>query len=877
MENLPPQVPTYLLKFFKWFCKPEFHYDIEGDLLQLFAERRREKGLKHARRHLLWDVLLLFRPGIIQPISVKHPHIPFAMYRNYFKITWRSMRKQKLYTFLNIGGLAIGLTAFILIFLYVQLELSYDRFFPNSDQVYRIYSQQKGNHYLDSDLFAVTPAGLAPALERDYPEVEYATSVQARQILIEVNKDSYYEKGLLADPHVFRVLPFTFLQGDPTTCLSNPNTLVLTQSFAQKVFGDENPIDKNIRFQNEEDYTVTGLIQDPPQNSSLKFSLIASILSDEDYESNIDREKWDNNSLITFLTLTEGADPLLLQGKLPELVTTYIDHGGDYPFKDTYFVQSIEDLHLETRANFDIGEKGNPQFIRLFSWVAILLLVLACINYMNLAIARSIRRAQEVGLRKVIGAKKRQLISQFLMESIFIALLSLLLALALTHLLAPFFGSIIQRPIHLDFADNPWLLPFLIFLVIAVGLVSGSYPALVMSSLLPIKVLKGKSYTHLKGINLQRVLIIGQYAASITLIICSLVIYQQFEYIRSKELGYDKDHILTIPTTYQDRALRKNFDELAVSLKQNPQITGVTACNSLPTFFDSSTLIHPGTNPEEKKEIAIYRGRVGYEYLDVFGIELLAGRNFSKEHTTDKKNAFILNETAIKTLGNWRPEEAIGKQFSLYGGELATIIGVVKNFHMHTLHMEIEPVMLQLRGSYFNHIAIKTSGEDLPETINFIKASVGEVSPYPVNFSFLDEKFEQLYRSDLRVGKIFGFFTFMSFFIASLGLFGLAAFTVGRRTKEIGIRKVLGATAQNIVGLVSKDFLEMVVWGFFIAIPIAWYAMGRWLESFAYGIELTWWVFAIAGALATLLAFLTISSQSLKAAWVNPVECLVDE
>ena len=874
MTPTPPPAPGFLLKLFKGFCNPDFHNDIEGDLLELYAQRSRSKGLRWAKIFLFLDILLLFRPGIIRPFTINHPHIPYAMYRNYFKIAWRSMLKQKLYAAINIIGLSIGLTAFILIFIYVQHELSYDRFLSNSEQIYRIYSQQKGNTYLGSDYFAVTPAGLAPALENTYPEVSAATSVQARSTLLGVDEQFFMEKGIMADPHFFKVFPFKLLKGSAEKSLESSHCIVLTQSLASKLFGDKDPMNQVILYQNDTTYTVTGIIQDLPETSSIKLDFIASILSEGDYKREVGREVWNNNSYITFFELQKDADPIALQNKLPQLVALHQEEEEHNPFTSELYVQALYDLHLETRPNFDIGIKGNPQYIRLFSWVALLVLLLACVNYTNLAIARSIRRTKEVGLRKVIGARKSQLMGQFLGESFIVSSLALILSLLISMYLLPFFGNLLERNLVLDFRKSPLLLPGLILLMIIVGIISGSYPALVMSSLKPIKVLKGKSLNHLKGLNLQRVLIISQYTVSIALIICSIIFYQQFQFIQNKELGYNKDHILTFPVSWRDKNLRENFDQLPNIWKNNPHILGYTACSSLPTHFDSSTLIKKDI--DAKEEIAIYRGGIDYHYLDMFEIPLIAGRNFSQDFSTDADRAFILNETAVKTLG-WTADSAVGNNFYLYGEEKVRVIGVVKDFHMHSMRMKIEPLMLELRNDYFNHVAFKVQAAGIEKTKEYISSQLELHTPYPINFQFLDERFDRIYQADTRLAKIFGFFTLLSVVIASLGLFGLAAFSAHQRTKEIGIRKVLGATVQNIVNLLSKDFLEMVVLGFFIAIPISWYAMHRWLEGFAYNIPIKWWIFAAAGAGALLLAFLTISSQSLKAALVNPVECLVDE
>lgn len=868
MEQRPPQSA---LKFLRWFCRPDYLEEIEGNLIELYEQQHAAAAGK-AKRQFYWNVLLHFRPEYIRTFN-SNPINTWGMYKNYLKIAWRSMLKQKLYTSINIAGLAVGLSCFILIFLYVQHELSYDRFYSNADQIYRVYQQQKGNNFLGSDYFAVTPAGLAGALKAECPEVSQATSIGERSVLLGGEKEHFFEKGLMADPNFFGVFPFPFLQGDAGRALQEPNSIVLTRSLAKKLFGDQEALGKTVDYQDQEPYTVTAVLEDPPTNISFKFSFVASIISaDENYQEQIKSEKWRNNGIHTFLTVSKKADPAQLQDKLQEVYKRHTGADETYPFKDTYYLQPLAELHLETIANFDIGLKGNPKYISLFSLVAILVLILAVINYMNLAIARSIRRAREVGLRKVIGARRRQLVVQFIGESVLVAFLALLLALALTYWLSPLFAHLLERPIALNFVDNLYLVPALLALVLIVGVLSGSYPAIFMSALRPVQVLKGKIDGQFSGIKLQRALVIGQYATSIVLIISSLVIYQQFQFIRSKDLGYDREHIVTIPV--RDKAVREHFDQLKTEWLKTPQILAITTSLALPTNIDASTIINDEEGDKEGTELQIYQTQIGYGFLDLFGIDLIAGRTFSSDYQTDAEESVVLNETAVKALG-WTAEEAIGQQITYSGTE--TVIGVIKDFHMHSMHMAIEPLMLRLQGQFFRNISVKVLPEDLPATLAVLEAGMKKYSSYPFEYSFLDEQFDELYKADIRLGEMLGFFTLLSIFIASLGLFGMAAFVARQRTKEVGIRKVLGATANNIIALLSGDFLKMVLLGFLLAVPIAWYGMHRWLQDFAYHIELEWWLFAVAGLAAMLLALFTVGAQSLKAVFADPVEALKNE
>jgi len=792
------------------------------------------------------------------------------MWKNYFKVAWRSMLKQKLYSFINLLGLTIGMTCFILIALYIQYELGYDQFHENSEHIYRAYHQQPGNEYLGSDYFAVTPAGLGTALEEEIPEVQKATTFKKQNALISYQQENYYEKGLWADNQFFDIFSFSFLQGNPQMALESPKTIVLTQSFAQKMFGNENPIGKAVVYQDGDAFTVTGVVEDPPANSSIEFSYVTSILSDQQYIGDMQKDEWTGSAFHNFFVLSENANLDDFGKKLEALASKRLGYSEDYPFEDHFYFQPLHQLHLETRMNFDVGLKGNPQYIRLFSIIAIIVLLLACVNYMNLAIARSIKRAAEVGLRKVVGARRGQLIGQFLGESILITFLALLFALVLTDILSPIFGYLLERPIELNPFENPYLIPGLLLLVVIVGLISGSYPAFSVSALRPVHILKGIKNSQFSGMALQRWLTVGQYAVSIILIISSLVIYYQFQFIKNKDLGYDKDHILTIQI--RDFSLLNKYEALRTEWLKNPQVSAVTASVDLPANIQSNSTVQE-ENENGANKFIFWNSRVDQHFLDVFGMQLVAGRFFPANAINNgEDNQYILNETAAQALG-WEPEEAINKSFR----DSATIVGVIRDFHMHSMYSDIEPLMLQPRQGFFNYISVKVRPENLAATISDLEESIAVHTPYPFEYQFLDERFDQIYKADIRLGEMILFFTILSILIASLGLFGLAVFMADQRTKEIGIRKVLGASIAGIVGMLSKDFLKMVLIAILIATPIAYYFMHQWLQDFAYRIEMQWWVFALAGILTIVIAFLTVSVQSVKAALANPVESLKNE
>ena len=792
------------------------------------------------------------------------------MFKNYFKITCRILLRQKVYTIINVGGLAIGIACFIAIFLYISHELSYDRHFRNADSIYRIYShEQSGATYLGTDKYATIPLPLATAIKYEFPEVLHLTSFEPQATLLSSQNGSFNEDGLWVDTDFFEVFSFQFAYGNPKTALSQPESIVLTESLAQKLFGDSNPIGKMVSSQIRHEvsnFTVTGTIKDPPENTSLKFSFFAPIRSYVYYAN-----EWNTSNSHTFMVLTDGTHPKQIEAKMPDLLKKYqvASLWTDY-HKEEYLLQPLLEYHLENQVNDDVGIKGNPQQVRIFSIVAVLVLLLGCVNYMNLAIARSMNRTQEVGLRKVIGAKRRQLILQFLGESILLSSIALLVSLTMLAVVLPIFSEFVDRPIELNIFDNKVLLPGLFLLVLVVGFLSGSYPAFFMSKLRPINSLKGTVSMGKTSFYLQKILIVGQYAVSISMIIISLVIYYQYGFIQQKEVGYDKEHIIAI--RIQDIPSLEQHQTLKNQWLANPNIQSVTASTELPVNVTSSTVINYEGRIDDDP-LVIYRLSVDHDFLDTYGIELVAGRDPSKKSTRNLKNLLFLNESGCKAL-NWDLDEAIGQEIKHRG----TVMGVVKDFHMLSMHHAIEPLMLQIDNqAWLEYISVKIHPKDLPSTILQLENSVNRISNFPFEYKFLDDTFDQLYKADIHTGKVLGVFTGLSIFIASLGLFGLAVLSANQRTKEIGIRKVLGASISTLIKLMSGDFLMMVLLGFIIASPIAWYFTSKWLAGYTYKITLEWWMFALPGLTVVILAFLTISLQSIKAALNNPVDCLRDE
>lgn len=871
MNNTPPK---FWLKFFRWYCHPDYVEDIEGDLFERFENRSQVHGPRIAAWKFSQDVIRLFRPEIIKSFTAGYQLSNYDMFKNYLKIAWRNLLKQKLHSGINIVGLSIGISCFILISLYVQHELSYDTFYSNANNIYRIFNKQEGNTVFEGkDSFGLTTVGLAPVLNEEFPEVQAATTLKNQTALLSLNGNHFYEYGMRADQNFFKVFPLQFLSGNPDRALANAETIVLTQSLAKKIFGSEDPINKTVLYQNNVPFTVSAIVEDLPPNSSLKYSFLTSMKNSRQYREEMKGDRWNNNDYYTFFTLNNTAEADDLAEKFPALIERFNinKYAKDFGYEMRYFIQPLKELHLETSVGLDIGLKGNKKYLTLFSIIGVLILLLACINYVNLATARSILRAKEVGLRKAIGAHRHQVVAQFIGESVLTTLLALVLALLISHLVLPTFSLWLERTLEINFLNNTFLIPGLVGLMLFIGLISGSYPALFVSSLSPVQALKGNVDQRISVLFIQRWLIIGQYAAAIVLIIGSLVVYQQFKFIQNKDLGFQKDQVIAI--SVHDFSLGDKVSAIKNELIANPKVISVTDAIELPTNVTSSTIVrHLHENKEEGMHIN--RARVGVEYIGVFGIDLIAGRNFSEGIKSDRDNARILNETAVKALG-WTPEEAIGQRFIDW--EEREIIGVVKDFHSHSLHREIEPLMLQMKGSYTPFIAAKIRPENISESISFLQQTLKKYSPYPFEYQFLDDRYDQLYKAEQKFGVFFGVLTALGIFIATLGLIGMTALMVHQRVKEVGIRKVLGASTKNILATLASGYIQLILISFVIAVPTAWWAMNSWLQEFAYRINLQWWVFAVAGLITVLLAIVTIGSQSIKTAIANPVDALRNE
>jgi putative ABC transport system permease protein len=793
-------------------------------------------------------------------------HEEVEMFWNYLKITWRNIKRYKGYSSINIIGLAVGLACCILILLWVQDELSYDRFHAQTDDLYRAVTEfhktEPAAHYWP------VCAPLAPALKEDYPEIIKATRLRrlGRGQLIKYGDKSFLESQVcLTDPDFFEMFTFPLVQGDPASVLSNPNSLVITEEMAAKYFGLENPLGKTLNINNEYDFSVTGIMKNVPHNSHLQFDFLLPFIRIEDFEKDwAVLDNWTLSGFATYVLLQKGTSLQEINHKIKDYIQKHVAKS-----KDLLYLQPLKDIHLySSHIQFGIEGQGNIKYVYIFSVVAFFVLVIACINFMNLATARSSNRAKEVGLRKVVGARRPQLIGQFFSESVLMALLSLILAVVLVELFLPAFRNLSGKPLESGFSGNINILLAIVVMTLITGFISGTYPALFLSSLRPVKVLKGRLKTEGRGYLFRKILVVSQFSLSILLIICTVLISNQVDYMRNRKLGLDKEQVVYLPIRSE---LVEKYDPLKIELLKNTEIRNVAASSNIPTYGVILTLDYitwEGKDPEDTR--VLHATSTGYDFIETLNMEMVEGRSFSEEHPSDE-NAVVINETAQKIIAM---EDPVGKRLMLGDTELL-IIGIVKDYHFKSLHSEIEPLLLINAPSLYRYILIKLDSGDIPGTLANIESTWKTFFPEtPFEYHFLDEAYDRLYRTEQRMGTLFNYFTGLAIFISCLGLFGLASFMAEKRTKEIGIRKILGASVSGMVILLNREFIKWVLIANIVAWPVAYYAMSKWLQGFAYRTNMGVWNFALAALAAFAIAVATVSFQSLKAATANPADSL---
>ena len=810
------------------------------------------------------------------------------MLKNYFNIAVRNLLKYKFISFINLFGLTIGLTCCLLILTYILNELSYDKYNKNADQVYRVTRTfYNGNGEATLNLSTVSPP-FGYYFPTDFPEIKKMTRLLNSGTTPLRYKDKLINElnVYFADENLFDVFSVDVVKGNPKTALTDPFSVMLTEETAKKYFGNEDPINKVLRSNNQFDVKVTGVYKAFPANAHMHPNILVSFNTLKDSavygEENL-RTNWGNNSFFTYLLLPQHYNIENMKARFPAFLDKHMEgqYGPNKPSKFTKIdLQKLTDIHLYSKTDYEAEPNGDMSRVIVFSLIALIVLLIACINYMNLSTARSALRAKEIGIRKVVGASKKELIFQFLSESVLLTWTATLIALLLLYFMLPWLNKISAQHLSVSILMKWQILLPLFVSPFFIGFISGIYPALFMSSFQPVKTLKGLFKIGGTNISFRKVLVVIQFFISIGLIITTIIVFQQLRYMQNVSLGYNKEHLVTMNYYTQ---LNDKYESFRNSLLQNSNIKEVGRSSRIPTgrLLDGMGAQAPGNDSMVPVKADIRNVATDYDFIPTYGIPMLAGRNFSRTYGTDTSN-FIINEAAVKAVGWKTAREAVGKDF-IYGGTKGHIIGVMKDFHFESLHQTIAPLIFMMppagpNQSFYNAISIKISGNNIPAAVEKIKNTWQQYLPdLPFQYTFLDENFKTLYESEQRQETIFTTFACIAIFIACLGLFGLSAFAITQRIKEIGVRKVLGASTTTIVSLLSKDFIKLVIIAAVFAFPVTWFLMHRWLQDFAYRISIQWWVFIIAGIGALIIALVTISFQAIKAALSNPVKSLRTE
>ncbi len=851
------------------FCSYDFLNTALWDLEEIYQKNIRKKGKLRA------DLIYIRQAfEVIYHLYLKgkshHSSNRTAMLNNNLKISLRSLLKNKSYTLLNLLGLVSGLVVFILITVYTTYEFSFDNYHEKGDRIVRIYKSDNGNFYQGTNKYAVVPAPLAPTLKEEFPQIEFATRMSRDyNTVVEVNDQVFVEDNVFsADQDVFDIFSFEYVSGNPDTYLSELRSAVISESTSLKFFGRTDVVGETIRCWERYDFQVSGVIKDMPKNSHF---VIDVLLNFEGLMIARKRrtDNWNNSSHYAFVSLVEGTDLGQLQNRIPEIRAKYADDPIDEDGQESdYYLQPISEMHFTKDVNFDIAPSADAQSLYIYIGIAFMILTIAGINYVNLATARALNRTKEIGIRKVIGAQKSTLIKQYLIESALLVYVSLAISIVVLTGLLPAFSSFIDKQVTIDFQSFEFWLSIL-FLGAAMTLLSGIYPALMLAKFKPTLALKGSVKAGGKSM-FRNILVIFQFTISCALILGASVLANQLNYIQNMDSGYVRDQIVVLDI--DDREIRAEMKVLKEAIKTIPGVSMVSISNSLPNNISSNTNATWPGRPEDLR-IPLYTNVVDFDYVDLFELEIVEGRNFDPEIDKQQK-ALLLNESAVKALG-W--EEPIGRQMMTWFGDTARVVGILKDFHQHSVHLEIEPTQFFLREQS-GWVSVKLEGENSDEVLASLEAKYEEFDPlYPFTYYFFQDIFDRAYRSEMRTAELANWFTGLAILIACLGLYGLAAHKVQNRIKEVGVRKVLGASVSRILLLLSKDFALLLLIAFAIAAPIAYFVMDGWLDGFAYHVEINIMTFFLALLAMLLVAGLTVGYRTYRAAVRNPVEALRDE
>ena len=806
------------------------------------------------------------------------------MFKNYFKTAIRNLLRYKGFAIINISSLTIGIVGCMVIGLFVWDERQYDKDIPGGENIYRIYEQRKNNDVITHN--ASVPPAYASYLKRTYPEVDTTLRIlmSLDKFLMEVGeKRNYEDKGWFVESSFFEIFPLKFIHGDPSTALLEPRTVVITEDLAKKYFNNENPVNKSL-YIDKDTFAVKGVLANLPEHFHLNFRYLMSLPS-----AGVERERmelWTWHQFYTYIKLKPGANVRQLQDKLQahmkKAIFPTLKQTG---FTFLPFFQPLQDIHLKSSDFiYDNAVRGNQTYVKALTIIALFVLVIACFNFINLATARSFRRAKEIGVRKVVGAERKQLVIQFIGETILLAVISILISVAVTFLIVPLLNQFTGKSIEFNPVTNPILGLIILGAGVVIGMLAGIYPALVLSGFQPITVLKNmKLVGSGGGAWLRQGLVVIQFALSVLLIVCTTIVYRQTKYLNNADLGFNNEQVIYFQTR---GAVEEKLETFKEEIKRSPNVLSVTSGYGLPgDQYAGDGVITFGPDGQKDRSANVFLG--DHDYVKTLGLRIVAGRDFSKDMATDVREAFLINETAVKEWGYGTPEKALGQpmhwnewvpQDTLNPVKKGKIIGVVEDFHYKSLHEKVTPSVIQIYPQVVFKVAVKLKTADIKNTIAYINGVWNKFSPgYPLDYKFMDDTYGAMYKAESKLSDLLWIFTVMAIIVGCMGLFGLAAFSAEQRTKELGIRKVLGANAINIVGLLSKNFLVLVIISAVIAFPIAWWAMNNWLEDFPYRVAISWWVFGVAIVAALGVALLTVSFQAIKAALANPVKSLRTE
>ncbi|MEQ8926834.1 MAG: ABC transporter permease [Fulvivirga sp.] len=874
----------WAIRFFRWYCHPDFAEDLEGDLYERYS-RNSEKSEQIARLTLIKDVIKLFRPALMRPLFNSKFQNNTSMFKNYFKSAFRSFAKNLSFTLLNVLGLSVGLATTLLILQYVKYEKSYDTFHSQIDNIYRIQYNIIQDNQLIVECAAAVPA-VGPALADNFEEVEKFTRLFPRSGIISYNDP---EKGLISfreekmqitDPRVFEVFDFKLLKGNPKTSLEGLNKTVISERAAQKYFGNSDPIGKRILYNGETEYEVTGIFENVPDNSHIKFDFLFSFETLNQQSNNESETNWGWYDFNTYVLMKPGTDIEEFQGKWDNYLAEV--RGEDWEhrnYKSEFILRPAKEIHLHSNLlqESEPAEQGDAEAVYFLTVIAIFILIIALINYINLSTAKSIERAKEVGVRKVMGGEKSQLIKQFLVESFLINVLAMAIALMIIAISWNAFLNLTGRDIPLDYLLSADFAGLVISLILLSSILSGAYPAWVLSSFKPVSVLKGKLLGSASGNILRKGLVIFQFSASIILIIGTLVVYNQLAFMKSQDLGIDIKSTLVLegPAVTNDSLYGQYLETFKTKANQISGVEAVSAASNVPgdeIFWTRGIrkLVNGAVN-----SLTVYNMGIDHDYVPTFDLKVIAGRNFSKDFPNDNERV-LLNRELAAMLDFESPEAAIGEKVIL-GRDTMEVAGVLENYHQMSLKNKVKPLVFRLFESR-SFISLKLNEKNTDNIIAELRGPWNQIFPNnPIDYFFLDSFFNKQYESDQQFGQVFTLFSMLAIIIACLGLFGLSSYLTLKRSKEIGIRKVLGSSVNNIVYLLSKGFLSLVLVANIIAWPLAWFIMNGWLNSFPYRIDMNPLFFLAAALSVVFIALLSVGYQTVKAAITNPVQSLRNE